>query len=273
MPALRAARACVPKRIRGRGPRPRSRPPSWDRRPQRLDRLPDVAARRARPLHRALDQRSGVLRAELGRDEERVERLVADEDEPPARMRGEVAAAVAGERGGRAEAAAPAKRRPPRSPRGGESPRGRSRRLVLQEDPADDAVRARHRREGILEPRSRHALRDDRREIDQACAEQLDDPAPDGGRVAHAADQRQVAQDEAVGGEGQRRGPRRRSRAATTRPPGAAEPRGELDRGGRARGLDDQVELALRAARLARDVDASAAPSGRASSSSSSRTP
>jgi hypothetical protein len=50
-------------------------------------------------MRRAAHKRRGVLRAELGRDEQRVERVMADEHKLPARMRREVAATLAGERG------------------------------------------------------------------------------------------------------------------------------------------------------------------------------
>ena len=127
-----------------------------DRRPERLDGLLHVTARRARPLHRALHERGRVLGAELRGDEQRVERVVADEHELPARVRREVAAAVAGERRRRPEQLREREAR--RSGTGAaEEVRTIGHAAVLQEDPPDDAVALGHQPEGVLEPVGREA--------------------------------------------------------------------------------------------------------------------
>ena len=193
-----------------------------DRRAQRLHGLLDVPARRARPLHRALDERSRVLRAELGGDEERIDRVVADEDEPPARVRGEVAAsapasAPAGPSSCPSEtpaAPSPARRRKP----------ARSviacscSRRIRPTTPSAAAIsetasskRAAGMRLAMTGARSTSPV-----------AEQVDDLAPDSSRVTDAADHLQVAKHEPIGRKRSSR-PAPAMPRATTRPPSAAD--------------------------------------------------
>ena len=126
---------------------------------------------------------------------------------------------------------------------------------VLQEDPADDAVALAHQRECVLEPLGREAARRRPARSRRGRRRAVDDARPDGGRVADAADQLEVAEDEAVGGERSARAPAPAIPSATMRPPIARQPRRELDRGDGARRLDHEVELALVCRRPAGDVD------------------
>ena len=90
---------------------------------------------------------------------------------------------------------------------------------VLQQDPADDASRSPISANASSNRSAGKRLGHDRAEVDEPGPEQLDHARPDGRRVADAADQLEVAKDEAVGGKRSARGRRRRSRARRSRPP------------------------------------------------------
>ena len=126
---------------------------------------------------------------------------------------------------------------------------------VLQEDPADDAVRARP--SARTRPRSARpgsAARRPARDRRGRPPSSSTSARPDGGRVPDAADQLEVAEDEAVRRHAQlaaRAGDPERDDA----PALARQPRRQLDGRHRARRLDDEVELALVSGRPARDVD------------------